>query len=78
MKFTLALIAALLLGVRVPVWAEVSRDAAASLAQQASGGRVLAVEKLERQGQIFWRVKVLTAAGEVRVVLVDAASGRVR
>ncbi|NCN72171.1 MAG: peptidase [Rhodoferax sp.] len=78
MKFTLALIAALLLGVSVPVWAEVSRDAAASLAQQASGGRVLAVEKLERQGQIFWRVKVLTAAGEVRVVLVDAASGRVR
>jgi len=78
MKFTLALIATLLLGVSVPVWAEVSRDAAASLAQQASGGRVLAVEKLERQGQIFWRVKVLTAAGEVRVVLVDAASGRVR
>lgn len=78
MKFISALIVALLLGVSAPVWAQVSRDAAATLAQQASGGRVLAVERVERQGQIFWRVKVLTPAGEVRVVMVDADSGRVR
>lgn len=78
MKFTYALIASLLLLTCVPVWAQVSRDTAATLAQQASGGRVLAVERVEQQGQIFWRVKVLTPAGEVRVVWVDAASGRMR
>jgi hypothetical protein len=78
MKFTLALTAALLLALSSPVWAEASRDDAAQVAQRASGGRVLSVEKVEQQGQVVWRVKVLTPAGEVRVILVDAASGRVR
>jgi hypothetical protein len=78
MKFTLALTAALLLALSAPVWAEASRDDAAQVAQRASGGRVLSVEKVEQQGQVVWRVKVLTPAGEVRVILVDAASGRVR
>ena len=59
-------------------WADLSRDDAATVAQQASGGRVLSVEKSESSGQPVWRVKVVTAAGEVRVIQVDVATGQVR
>lgn len=55
-----------------PAWAELSRDDAAAVAQRMSGGRVLSVE---RAGPA-WRVKVVTARGEVRVIMVDANSGR--
>ncbi len=76
MKLLTTLISALLIALALPAWADVSRDDAATVAQQASGGRVLAVEKTERDGRPVWRVKVLTPQGEVRVVLIDAASGR--
>ena len=76
MKFLIPVVTALMLGVSSPAWADVSRDDAASIAQQAGGGRVLAVDKSERNGRLVWRVKVLTAQGEVRVLLIDAASGR--
>ena len=59
-------------------WADLSRDDAAAVAQRASGGRVLAVEKSEFSGQPVWRVKVVTPAGEVRVIQVDVATGQVR
>lgn len=76
MKTLIALISALLMAIAMPAWADVSRDDAASTAQQASGGRVLSVERTERDGRAVWRVKVLTPQGAVRVILVDAASGR--
>lgn len=76
MKTLMTLISALLLALALPAWAQVSRDDAATTAQQASGGRVLAVEKTEREGRSVWRVKVLTPQGEVKVILIDVASGR--
>lgn len=76
MKTLMTLISALLLAIAMPAWAQVSRDDAATTAQQASGGRVLAVEKTERDGRPVWRVKVLTPQGEVKVILIDVASGR--
>ena len=76
MKLFTTLISALLMALAIPAWADVSRDDAATVAQQASGGRVLAVEKSEREGRPVWRVKVLTPQGEVKVILIDAASGR--
>ena len=60
------------------VWANLSRDDAAAVAQRASGGRVLSVEKSESSSQPVWRVKVVTPAGEVRVIQVDVATGQVR
>ena len=51
--------------------------AAAAAAQSASGGRVLAVERADNGGRAVWRVKVVTPRGEVRVVLVDVATGQV-
>lgn len=76
MKFLTALITALMLALSLPAWADVSRDDAAAMAQQATGGRVLAVDQTQREGRPVWRVKLLTPQGEVIVVLIDAASGR--
>lgn len=76
MKTLTILITAFLMALATPAWADVSRDDAASTAQQASGGRVLSVEKAERDGRPVWRVKVLTPQGSVTVILIDAASGR--
>lgn len=76
MKNLVVLLSALMLAWAAPAWADVSRDDAAATVQKASGGRVLAVEKAERDGRVVWRVKVLTPQGEVKVVLIDAATGR--
>lgn len=70
--------AATVLALSVPAFAQVSRDDAAALAQRDSRGRVLSVERADAGGRPAWRVKVLTPSGEVRVVLVDVATGRVQ
>ena len=59
-----------------PAWADVGRDQAAAAAQQQTGGRVLSVDRAESARRPVWRVKVVTQRGEVRVVLIDAATGR--
>ncbi len=74
--FRTLICAALLAAAGLPAWADVSRDDAAALAQRETGGRVLAVERAESGGRAVWRVKVVTARGDVRVILVDVASGR--
>lgn len=76
MKFLACLTCALLLSAAVPAWADVSRDDAAAVAQRVSGGRVLAVELSEDGRRPVWRVKVVTPRGDVRVILVDVATGR--
>lgn len=76
MKPLIALTVALLTVLAAPAWAEVSRDAAAATARQATGGRVLAVDRSERNGRPVWRVKVVTPQGEVKVLLLDAATGQ--
>lgn len=72
MKLLRLLLCALALGATLPAFADVSRDDAAAAAQRVAPGRVLSVE---RAGST-WRVKIVTARGEVRIVLVDAATGR--
>ena len=67
---------ALLIVLAAPAWADVSRDEAAAAAQRVSSGRVLSVEKTESERRPVWRVKLVTEKGEVRVILIDAASGR--
>ena len=73
MKALVNPLCAILIALAAPAWADVSRDDAAATAQRVASGRVLSIEKT---GPV-WRVKVLTMQGEVRVILVDAASGRV-
>jgi hypothetical protein len=72
MKLLGSLLCALALTTALPAFADVSRDAAAAAAQRVAPGRVLSVE---RAGST-WRVKIVTERGEVRVILVDAATGR--
>lgn len=69
-------VCAMLLALATPAWADVSRDQAAAAAQRQTGGRVLSVEKTESGRRPVWRVKVVTPRGEVRVVFIDAESGR--
>ena len=77
MKALTHLTCAILLALAAPAWAAgVSRDAAASIVQRANGGRILSVEQSEAGGRAVWRVKVVTAQGEVRVILIDVASGK--
>ena len=76
MKPLLQPVCALLILLASPAWADISRDEAAAVAQRVTDGRVLSVEKTESGRRPVWRVKVLTANGEVRVILIDAASGR--
>ena len=74
------LAALLALGVMLPsAWAAVSRDEAASLAQHIVPGRVLAVERgVHVDNSLVWRVRVLSATGELRVLVIDAETGRSR
>ena len=78
MNVSAKLLCATLLVASNLAWADLSRDDAAAVAQRASGGRVLSVEKSESSSQPVWRVKVVTPAGEVRVIQVDVATGQVR
>ncbi len=71
------LLCALLFASALPAWADVGRDDAAAAAQRVASGRVLSVDRAEAGGKPVWRVKILSPTGEVRVVVVDAASGRV-
>ncbi len=54
---------------------KISRDEAAAIARDATGGRVLKVQ-LNGGGRPVYRVKVLVAAERVRVIRIDATSGR--
>ena len=68
--------AILLAAAALSAWAAVSRDDAAALAQRETGGRVLAVERADAGGRPVWRVKVVTPRGDVRVILIDMATGQ--
>lgn len=76
MKSVRPLACALLLALAaLPALAAVSRDDAAAMAQQQTGGRVLSVELADAGGRAVWRVKVVTPRGDVRVVMIDAQQG---
>jgi uncharacterized membrane protein YkoI len=76
MRITHRLLLALLIVSSAPVWADVGRDQAAAIARQQVDGRVLSVDRVDSGRSGAWRVKILTARGEVKVIFVDAATGR--
>ena len=73
--FILPIFAALVV-LATPAWADLSRDDAVAAAARISSGRVLSVEKAESAQRPVWRVKVVTPQGEVRVILIDAVTGK--
>jgi hypothetical protein len=46
--------------------------------QREAGGRVINAQEARREGHDGYRIKVLSASGEVRVFFVDARSGEMR
>lgn len=78
MKLLAPIVCATLVAMSAAASAAVSRDDAAAMAERASGGRVLSVERSESGGRPAWRVKVVTERGEVRVVMIDAETGQPR
>jgi uncharacterized membrane protein YkoI len=76
MNVLIKLVCAVLVVLATPAWADLSRDDAAAVAQRLSSGRVLSVEKSESARRPVWRVKVVTPQGEVRVILIDVATGQ--
>lgn len=71
--FRLALALCMVLG--APAVSALDREQAAAQVQKSTGGRVLAVERSERDGRPVFRVRVLTPSGDVRVVVVEAGNG---
>ena len=61
---------------RVAQARRLSREDAAMLVQRQVGGRVLAAELARSGSREVYRVKILTSTGEVRIVLIDAATGQ--
>lgn len=71
----LLLLLSLLLSAPLPAAAEnISKQRAVSIAQQVHPGRVLAVKM---RGNTY-RVKTLSSKGEVRIIVIDANSGKVK
>jgi len=56
----------------------ISPGEAAARVQQEVGGRILSVETIQRKNKTFYRIKVLTRKGVVRVMRVNAENGRTR
>lgn len=56
----------------------VSPNEAAARVQSKLGGRILAIETIEGKKQTFYRIKILTGKGVVRVIRVNADTGRIR
>ena len=50
----------------------IDSSGAAARVQQETGGRVLSVERVQQGGKTVFKVKVLLANGDVRVVFVSA------
>lgn len=76
MKILATFLSALLIGLADPAWADIDRDEAATVAQRATNGRVLSVDRTQAGGRSAWRVKVVTSKGDVVVVMIDAATGQ--
>jgi hypothetical protein len=77
MKTRAVVLAVMALALTASARAEMSRDEVAAMAQRSVGGRVLSIGRppgASSSGE--WRVKMLSAQGEVRVIGIDPATGR--
>ena len=58
-------------------YADIGKEQAVSIAQGVHPGRVLSVKQAEENGSFVYRVKTLSAGGDVQIVVIDADSGKV-
>ncbi|NOZ10514.1 MAG: hypothetical protein GXP09_05705 [Gammaproteobacteria bacterium] len=57
---------------------EFTAENAASVVRKRSRGRVLSVETVKQEGQLFYEVKVLLKSGEIRIYHVDTTTGGIQ
>jgi uncharacterized membrane protein YkoI len=59
------------------VHADIGKNQAISIAQREFPGRVLAVKQVQENDRPVYRVKTLSAGGDVHIIVIDADSGKV-
>ena len=53
----------------------ISKDAAVAMVRERTGGKVVRADRREMDGQVTYRIRVVTADGRVREYRVDAITG---
>lgn len=76
-KFLFPSLLVFLLLMSAAVHADIGKKQAVSIAQSVYPGRVLAVKLVQADGAPVYRVKTLSAAGDVHIIVIDADSGDV-
>jgi uncharacterized membrane protein YkoI len=67
----------LLMSISAAVHADIGKKQAVSIAQSVFPGRVLAVKQEQENNTSVYRVKTLSAGGDVHIIVIDADSGKV-
>ena len=76
-KFLFLPLMALLLLMSASAYADIGKKQAVSIAQSVQPGRVLAVKLAQQNGTPVYRVKTLSASGDVHIIVIDAENGNV-
>lgn len=76
-KFMFLPLIALMLLMSAVAYADIGKKQAVSIAQGVQPGRVLAVKMVQQNGTAVYRVKTLSANGDVHIIVIDAESGNV-
>ena len=76
-KYLLPLLTVFLLLMSAAVQADIGKNQAVSIAQSVYPGRVLAVKLVQENNASVYRVKTLSASGDVHIIVIDADSGKV-
>jgi len=76
-KFLFPPLLVLLMLMSAAVHADIGKKQAVSIAQSVYPGRVLAVKQVQENNAPVYRVKTLSAGGDVHIIVIDADSGKV-
>jgi uncharacterized membrane protein YkoI len=76
-KFLFPPLLVLLMLMSAVAHADIGKKQAVSIAQSVHPGRVLAVKQVQENNVPVYRVKTLSASGDVHIIVIDADSGKV-
>jgi len=76
-KYLLPSLLTLLMLMSTAAYADIDKKQAISIAQSVHPGRVLSVKLVTEKDTPVYRVKTLSAGGDVHVIVLDAGSGNV-
>ena len=76
-KYLIPPLLVFLLLMSAAVQADIGKKQAVSIAQGVYPGRVLAVKLVQENNASVYRVKTLSASGDVHIIVIDADSGKV-